>query len=1127
MSDIKNISERKDIIVRIPDIRDTHTGSDDDASSDLESFDEDDMYASDYGDDVICVSPDTTPTTSLHIEPRMSDIKNISGRKNIIVRILDVCDTHTESDDDASSDLESFDEDDIPDTNEESPELERSLRRFENVMAESRSLYAGFENIYTLARMLYDREYASEHDDEGAGASGLSVHAEYLRCHLHRTTGETFHFITSVHISYSLLVLEAKCLAAVMSLFPTSLMASRRSSSSTLKLSGVQSGQQKRLFQLFVHRKSGQDSHHWPRKKGTQPQHHAENANTSGTAIRTPDSEDPHMHLYTDEQQPEYPLQDTTEDCLPRPSSRAATGIRAAHTASAIRTGRALQRRSRSASLASVPEVLDSSDSAGQLPTPRETPQPEGPLTNPEISDGLFDSLDMYLESNDNDASRVRTADSGNPLFTVVDRGGIFDMEIVFCACSGTDNMGEQLLRAGLFPSTFKQIETLFTFSITWSARPRPSSIIQATKHDKQDVSEQGPKWKVVLGNQQEGERPPDGAMAIFCPACPQPGINLPTDWKTLYPPSGEKDVALSAGMAFMANPDSYRAHLQSGKEVAQANSSRAHLDVTGIGATACCHGFFVPTSVVDFQKGERICKALSYNMEDIPVALVMYDIMCQYRVHFQERVENSPELSLPSSLQLQMGIGLFHIHGHQDSCLPRYSPSYIQGAKQVDGEIIETLWAPLNNISRSLRGMSLDHRQEVLDAHINHSNWKKLVRIVPSLLKRWKRLKPGLDASSKAYEALNQHFKHKSEQWLKDDECAQQDRQTSPSSMDIYDTVKEKAPSRATIQQQLIEEESGDHSIHGETSWISCGLKIQELHSGLRDPSSLWKTHKYLRTSAIAYRSLLICSSTKQMHSSPHLRATDNAPVWSLGDYAEYDNADDIDDSGNPGPASSESLNAEDIPLLLPSSLGWEWIRLALGFKSALYRTQVRDARSQRTKTRAWTAVHSVDSTVHQHARNYSMARDAYLKVQDASGLFPELLPLRLTDLRVSTAILGAAQVGQRNTQLAWIWSFGTSERQDGTWMDEFNRVHWLRAKAQFERWKEEQHSIRNEAIWIPAYFHSKAECWKAWMDMEAQALRPGHKAYASRQAHAWEELSKSSIKALIPITSTLLEHL
>ena len=124
------------------------------------------------------------------------------------------------------------------------------------------------------------------------------------------------------------------------------------------------------------------------------------------------------------------------------------------------------------------------------------------------------------------------------------------------------------------------------------------------------------------------------------------------------------------------------------------------------------------------------LCNALLFNMKDMPVALVMYDIMCQYGVHLRERVEKSPGLSLSGSLELWTGIGLFHIHGHQDSCLPRYSPSYICGARQVDGEIIETLWAPLNNISWSIRGMSLVHRQEVLDAHMNHSNWKKMVRI-------------------------------------------------------------------------------------------------------------------------------------------------------------------------------------------------------------------------------------------------------------------------------------------------------------------------------------------------------------------------------------------------------------
>ena len=35
---------------------------------------------------------------------------------------------------------------------------------------------------------------------------------------------------------------------------------------------------------------------------------------------------------------------------------------------------------------------------------------------------------------------------------------------------------------------------------------------------------------------------------------------------------SGERDVLLSSGMAFMANPELYKAHLQSGREVPQVH---------------------------------------------------------------------------------------------------------------------------------------------------------------------------------------------------------------------------------------------------------------------------------------------------------------------------------------------------------------------------------------------------------------------------------------------------------------------------------------------------------------------------------------------------------------------------
>jgi hypothetical protein len=122
------------------------------------------------------------------------------------------------------------------------------------------------------------------------------------------------------------------------------------------------------------------------------------------------------------------------------------------------------------------------------------------------------------------------------------------------------------------------------------------------------------------------------------------------------------------------------------------------------------------------------IFKALNFNMEGIEAAFISYDVMCQWSVHMMERVNGSHYLDIPNNLELRLVIGLFHIHGHQDTCLARYSPSFIKGSRQIDSESIEVLWALLNEITRSTRGMSISHCQEVIDDHMNNSNWKKLI---------------------------------------------------------------------------------------------------------------------------------------------------------------------------------------------------------------------------------------------------------------------------------------------------------------------------------------------------------------------------------------------------------------
>ena len=121
----------------------------------------------------------------------------------------------------------------------------------------------------------------------------------------------------------------------------------------------------------------------------------------------------------------------------------------------------------------------------------------------------------------------------------------------------------------------------------------------------------------------------------------------------------------------------------------------------------------------------------LKYNTQGLRHAMLYYDIMCQYLVHMMSWFENNPYLELPTSLtHIAKAIGLFHIHGHKDKCFVQYAPTFIPGAGIVDGEIIETLWEPLNPIVPSARKASPEHRREIMDDHMNYSNWKKLIRI-------------------------------------------------------------------------------------------------------------------------------------------------------------------------------------------------------------------------------------------------------------------------------------------------------------------------------------------------------------------------------------------------------------
>ncbi|KAG1857461.1 hypothetical protein F4604DRAFT_1685160 [Suillus subluteus] len=101
------------------------------------------------------------------------------------------------------------------------------------------------------------------------------------------------------------------------------------------------------------------------------------------------------------------------------------------------------------------------------------------------------------------------------------------------------------------------------------------------------------------------------------------------------------------------------------------------------------------------------LTEGLKHNTDGIQRALTFYDINCQYHKHLKDCIADNPFLDIWPELEIIPGIGLWHVHGHQDSCYVHYTSNFINSATRIDGEIMETLWVPLNDCE----GKALCHK--------------------------------------------------------------------------------------------------------------------------------------------------------------------------------------------------------------------------------------------------------------------------------------------------------------------------------------------------------------------------------------------------------------------------------
>ena len=94
--------------------------------------------------------------------------------------------------------------------------------------------------------------------------------------------------------------------------------------------------------------------------------------------------------------------------------------------------------------------------------------------------------------------------------------------------------------------------------------------------------------------------------------------------------------------------------------------------------------------------------------------------------------------------------------------------------------------------------------------------------------------------------------------------------------------------------------------------------------------------------------------------------------------------------------------------------------LRMALGEKSIMLRTHVRNADSQQQMTRAWASINKVEARVHRHVKRYQQAKKALLNLEGTNPQFPDITK---EDLRMPGDITHENRVGQRSDTMAWFW--------------------------------------------------------------------------------------------------------
>ncbi|KAF8801026.1 hypothetical protein BYT27DRAFT_7227064 [Phlegmacium glaucopus] len=754
----------------------------------------------------------------------------------------------------------------------------------------------------------------------------------------------------------------------------------------------------------------------------------------------------------------------------------------------------------------------------------------------------------------------------------VVHTNGIHNIAMVNCQCQGVDLLPCDLLAAHLLPASFQWIRTLFTTQLLDLFRlcnlELKASAYQFYHLLHRLTLLMAPAEVVDLYRELKwaghGPEVKDGELVNFCPACPQPGVNLPDDWKDdsarkrwaykrIFVADGNfkadhvrqqnaaGDVWLSEGGGMMPKNEEYMSFLQSAIErLTKApceNTFRAIMNslqaskacnVTGVVGISCGrHGCYAPNTLIDLFKGEQqknvdfaFLKAItSTRVEPEQGVLLIYNIACQYFVHLQDRIG----CQLPFGLEVEAAIGLFHVHAHKDECFFRYATSFIPGAGVVAGEILESLWSTLNSISPTARTATLVHRAEMLDDHAADSNHKKMLGMVSTLCKSHRRAVDMLEHAQSYYKSLTiQGIPIAVDRWKQDIESAEWSRPFDITAMDIYAAKLESTP----VYRHAASDTPGSALHH----WMALSLTVEEKHFRVRIQAKVQQLGRPGSSNRDAIEReregltglMLQLKQAQQLAEvsetiGPPLVQPDIPQTWDKIANEPVPISPETIIQSAPAPAlpspsmdrntsaSIGPLPIEEQLLCLPSNGNVSAVHRELELshrislanhylnglqnliveKSFQFSHVIRVSQRKGVTTRSRASVKKLNLDIAVHCRMYAHCRAWLIALGANAATQSRLRVLTIGDVQASTAVINPNEPGSTKLKLSWIWQTAG-----------VRCVHWLRARAQLNRWQEE--------VSLTAYEMQ----WTRWAGVMGPNGTAGLVAYAKRKQAMWEHL-------------------